>query len=50
MGERGQRRAVRGERASQGADFLSLCDESFDVLLGAVTAHRLDVELLEALL
>ena len=50
MGERSQRRAVRGERASQAADFLSLCDESFDVLLGAVATHRLDVELLEALL
>lgn len=41
---------MRGDCASEDADSASLCDESFDVLLGpALAAHRLNVEFLEAL-
>jgi len=50
MGERRQGGAVCGQRSPQNSDLASHLDELLDVLIRASSAHRLDVELFEALL
>ena len=50
VSEGGERVSVRSERSSQDADLASHLDQLFDVLFGALSAHRMDIELFQALL